>query len=133
MGTHRLRAHFKAVTHCMKKTSQLPLTFRDVIPIIEIGQCYQNACLISDVYPQVEYVEGLAFNGERWIQHAWNRLDGDEFDLTFQIHFPHLLYCDRRIQLAGKLEDLEANGYSFGTGFAPLVQQRYGFKVQTRN
>ncbi|MHC5778691.1 hypothetical protein [Nostoc sp.] len=78
----------------MKKTCELALTFRDLIPIIEIGQCYQNALLVADIYPEVQYVEGLAFNGERWLAHAWNCLDAEEFDLTFQIHFPHLLYCD---------------------------------------
>ncbi|WP_392476316.1 hypothetical protein [Nostoc sp. C110] len=41
-----------------------------------------------------------------------------------------LLHCDRRIELAGKLEDLEAQGYSFGTGFAPLIEQRYRVVAQ---
>ncbi|WP_375471077.1 hypothetical protein [uncultured Nostoc sp.] len=101
----------------MKKTSQLRLTFRDVLQHIHVGQCYQNALVVADIYPQVEYVEGLAFNGERWLPHAWNCVNGDEFDLTFQIHFPHLLYCDRRIIIAGRLEDLEAEGYLFTPGF----------------
>lgn len=114
----------------MRKTSELALTFRDLIPIIEVGQCYQNAFLVADIYPEIEYVEGWVFNGEEWIQHAWNRLDSEEFDLTYQIHLPHLLYCDRRIELAGKLEDLEAQGYSFGTGFAPLIEQRYRVVAQ---
>jgi len=83
------------ILHCMKKTSQLRLTFRDVLPYIHVGQCHYNACLVADVYPQIEYAEGVLFNGEVWLQHAWNRLDGEEFDLTYQIHFPHLLYCDR--------------------------------------
>ncbi|MEH1909338.1 hypothetical protein [Nostoc sp.] len=109
----------------MKKTSQLSITFKDIIPAIELGQCYQNALVVADIYPQVEYVEGLAFNGERWLPHAWNCVNGDEFDLTFQIHFPHLLYCDRRIEIAGTLESLEAEGYSFSQGFAPLVEQGY--------
>lgn len=109
----------------MKKTSELPLTFRDIIPHIHIGQCLNNAFLVADVYPLIEYVEDRVFNGEEWIQHAWNQLDSEEFDLTYQIHLPHLLYCDRRIELAGKLEDLEANGYSFGTEFPPLIEQRY--------
>ncbi len=74
----------------MKKTSQLHLTFRDILPHIHIGKCYENALLAADVYQQVEYLEGSAFNGDEWIQHAWNRLDGDEFDLTYQIHLPHL-------------------------------------------
>ncbi|MEH1818592.1 MAG: hypothetical protein V7L31_05735 [Nostoc sp.] len=57
------------------------------------------------------------------------------FDLTYQIHLPHLLYClsvarrrHRRIKLAGKLEDLEALGYSLGLGFLPLIKQHYGLK-----
>ncbi|MBD2526781.1 hypothetical protein [Nostoc sp. FACHB-133] len=75
----------------MKKTSELPLTFRDIIPHIHIGQCYYNAFLVADVYPLIEYVEGCIFNGEEWIQHAWNRLNSEEFDLTYQIHLPHLL------------------------------------------
>lgn len=109
----------------MKKTSQLPLTFRDLIPVVEIGQCYQNAFLVADIYPEVQYLEGWAFNGETWIAHAWNCVNGDEFDLTFQIHFPHLLYSDRKIEVAGTLENLEAEGYSFAPGFAPLIEQRY--------
>ncbi|MHC5746687.1 MAG: hypothetical protein ACYTXT_33315 [Nostoc sp.] len=40
-------------------------------------------------------------------------------------NLPHLLYCDRRIEVAGKLESLEGLGYSFSQGFAPLVEQRY--------
>jgi hypothetical protein len=52
-------------------------------------------------------------------------VNGDEFDLTFQIHFPHLLYCDRKIEVAGTLEVLESLGYSFAPGFAPLIEQRY--------
>lgn len=122
----------------MKKTSQLSITFRDLIPVVEIGQCYQNAFLVADVYPQVEYVEGLVFNGEKWISHAWNRLNGEEFDLTYQIHLPHLLYCDafggrshRRIEISGTLEVLEAQGYLFASGFAPLTEQRY--RVAARN
>lgn len=116
----------------MKKTSELLLTFRDILPHIHIGQCYKNALLVADIYPEVEYLEGCIFNGETWISHAWNRLDGDEFDLTFQIHFPHLLYSDvydglhqRKIEVAGTLEDLEAEGYLFTPGFTPLIEQRY--------
>ena len=116
----------------MKKTSQLPLTFRDLIPAIAVGQCYQNAFLVADVYPQVQYVEGLAFNGERCIPHAWNCVNGDEFDLTFQIHFPHLLYCDRKIEVVGTLEDLESLGYSFAPGFAPLTEQCHRLAVRNR-
>ncbi len=116
----------------MKKTSELPLTFRDLIPIIEIGQCYYNAFLVADLYPEIQYVEGLVFNGQDWISHAWNSLNGDEFDLTYQMHFPHLLYSDRRIEISGTLEDLEAEGYSFSQGFAPLVEQRFRLGVQKR-
>jgi len=72
----------------------------------------------------VESVEGKIFNDETWIQHAWNRLNGEEFDLTYQIHLPYLLYCDRRIEIAGTLECLEAKGYSFNRGFAPLIEQK---------
>ena len=116
----------------MKKTSELPLTFRDIIPYIHIGQCYKNAFLVADVYPEVEYLEGWVFNHQEWIQHAWNRLNGEQFDLTYQIHFPHLVYCDRRIEIAGTLEFLSALGYSFTLGFAPLIEQRYRVVAQNQ-
>ncbi len=109
----------------MKKTFELGLSFRDLIDYIHIGQCYSNALLVADVYSEIEYVEGWVFNDEEWIHHAWNRKAGEEFDLTYQIHLPHLLYCDRKIEIAGTLEDLEALGYSFASGFAPLIEQRY--------
>ena len=103
-----------------------------IISYIHIGRCYYNAFLVGDVYPEIEYVEGLVFNGEEWIQHAWNRLNGEEFDLTYQIHLPHLLYCDRKIEVAGTLEVLEALGYSFSQGFPPLIEQRYRVAAQNR-
>ncbi|MEH2202466.1 MAG: hypothetical protein V7K53_00090 [Nostoc sp.] len=34
-------------------------------------------------------------------------------------------YSDRKIKIAGNLKDLEAQGYSFGTGFASLIEQHY--------
>ncbi|MHC5724034.1 MAG: hypothetical protein ACYT04_37035 [Nostoc sp.] len=116
----------------MKKTSQLRLTFRDVLPYIHLGQCHYNAFLVGDVYSEVEYVEGCIFNGEKWLQHAWNRLDGDEFDLSYQLHFPHLLYCDRKIEVVGTLENLEGLGYSFAPGFAPLTEQGHRLAVRNR-
>ncbi|MHC5615462.1 MAG: hypothetical protein ACYTXA_31970 [Nostoc sp.] len=77
-------------------------------------------------------MEGSIFNGEKWLQHAWNRLDGDEFDLTYHLHFPHLLYSDRKIEVVGTLENLEAEGYLFSPGFAPLVEQRFRSGVRKR-
>lgn len=120
----------------VKRAAELSLRCIDIIPHIHIGQCYQNAFLIADVYPHVEYIEGRIFNDE-WIQHAWNRLNGEGFDLTYQLHLPSLLYCDaygrlrlRRIEIAGTLEYLETQGYSFNRGFTPLIEQRYGVNAQ---
>ncbi|MHC5732179.1 MAG: hypothetical protein ACYTXY_50590, partial [Nostoc sp.] len=76
--------------------------------------------------------EGSIFNSQKWISHAWNRLDGNEFDLTYQLHFPHLLYSDRKIEVVGTLENLESLGYSFAPGFAPLVEQRHRLAVRNR-
>ncbi|MDZ8104698.1 MAG: hypothetical protein RM338_03620 [Nostoc sp. DedQUE12a] len=114
----------------MKTTGQLSLNFRDILPYIYIGRCYDNALLVADAYPQTEYIEGLIHNGEEWIQHAWNRFNGEEFDLTYQIHLRHLLYCDRRIVIAGTVEYLQGSGYSFDLGFTPLMQQRYRVNAQ---
>ncbi|MEH1907603.1 hypothetical protein [Nostoc sp.] len=87
---------------------------------------------------EIQYVEGWAFNGEEWISHVWNRLNGKQFDLTYQIHLPHLLTAMATpavgiafIEVVGTLEDLEALGYSFAPGFAPLTEQRY--RVGARN
>ncbi len=55
--------------------------------------------------------------------------DSDNFP-DLGIFVTVLYHRDRRIELAGKLEDLESQGYSFRTGFASLIEQRYGVVAQ---
>ncbi|WP_322652081.1 hypothetical protein [Nostoc sp. ChiVER01] len=51
-----------------------------------MGLAIIYALLVADAHPQIQYVEGWVFNGDEWIQHAWNRINSEEFDLTYQIH-----------------------------------------------
>lgn len=51
-------------------------------------ECYRNAHLLTALFPdRVQYVEGQVaiFNGAFGIEHAWNKVDGEYVDVTFEL------------------------------------------------
>lgn len=50
-----------------------------------IKQCYSNASKLSMYIPEVKYVEGLVSLFGIPIEHAWNEINGEYFDITFDL------------------------------------------------
>ncbi|MEH2033381.1 MAG: hypothetical protein V7K67_27800 [Nostoc sp.] len=113
----------------MKEVSEVILWRKDWNNFIRPGCCFDNAIFVAKMHPCVEYVEGYAWNDEQWRHHAWNRHNGEEFDVTYQLHVTHLLNSDRQIEIAGTVDNLIIQGYVLDTLFLiPLVEQRYRVK-----
>jgi len=75
---------FKKAIHFKGKHyygSQLP----SEIPRGAVGDCFDHCLAVAMMFPEYQYVEGLAFINKRWIYHAWLAKDGiSAFDPTWR-------------------------------------------------
>jgi hypothetical protein len=90
---------------------------------LKAEQCYHNALKVAELL-DCEYIEGYIWNGKEDVQHAWNRHNGEEFDLTYQLFCPKLLQCTRKPIVIGTLKDLSKQGYLLDPVYATLCEQK---------
>jgi hypothetical protein len=56
---------------------------------LKVKDCYRNATLITDLDPEIKYVEGIMMMfGQIPIDHAWNSYKGRYFDATSHLWKP---------------------------------------------
>lgn len=55
------------------------------IPRGAVGNCFDHCLAVATMFPEYQYVEGLAFINKKWIYHAWLAKDGiNAFDPTWK-------------------------------------------------
>lgn len=80
---------------------------------LEVKQCYYNAYKISTTFPEIRYVEGLAFIHGIPIDHVWNELNGEHFDATEELVLKNKLLSDH-VEILN-LDNLELVRYAVET------------------
>lgn len=92
---------------------------------IRKGECFFNAYWLATTFKehQVEYVEGLVVFGSEIVQHAWNAILGQHFDLTWEYHNPSQLVAPHYVLVSGTIGTLFERGYVFSPETMTMIEQ----------
>lgn len=96
MSEGRQRAFAQAKVDAAREVVITPIseifTKDEIAMIAMVGirkkECWKNATLVTTIFPDVDYVEGLINTFGLPIEHAFNRRGDKYFDVTFDLLFP---------------------------------------------
>lgn len=117
--------HLVHVDEIRKKYPKIDAYLKDENPVIK--QCYMNASKLTIAVPEVQYIEGMVNMSGLPIEHAWNKIGDEYFDITNDIALKDLdkMPFTEYVSIVELKED-ELLKYAMKTGtYGGMIAEKY--------